>query len=71
MAYDYQQRTSECEYFSPPDDEQIHRARLVVCSWSRDATEAEELMSALGIHPRQEGVFDPVIALPTLPTQMR
>jgi hypothetical protein len=69
MVYDFQQRTSECEYFSPPDIDQIDKARLVVCANATDAEDAEELLRELGIHPSQEGVFDPVLALPPLPTQ--
>ena len=67
MAYDHEVFSAEVEHFTPPDDSQMHLARLQCCAQAQDAGEAEELWMMLGIHPSQEGVFEPVTSIPVLP----
>ena len=71
MAYDHALYTNEVEFFDVPDDDQIHKARLVVCANAQTAQEAEELWLMLGIHPSQQGVFESVMAPPPLPNARR
>ena len=54
MAIDHSCLTDEIEYFDPLNESQKERARRTVAANAIDATDAANLMMALGIHPSQK-----------------
>jgi len=62
MPRDSKNLTDQVEYFTPINDEQRDKARRTVCGFAKDASDAAELMLALGIHPSQDGEEAPVLS---------
>jgi hypothetical protein len=54
MARDSRNVTAVCDEPSEITGDQRDHARLTVCRFAEDASEAEDLMMMLGIHPRQK-----------------
>jgi len=66
MAIDHSCLTDEIEYFDPLNEDQKARARYTVAANAIDATDAVELMMALGIHPTQKDEENPRASLTRL-----
>ena len=62
MPRDSQNLTDQVEYFTPLSEDQRSKARRTVCGFAENATDAAELMLALGIHPSQDGEESPILA---------
>ena len=45
--------TDVVEYFDPLSQDQKSKARITVCHFAENSTDARDLMLALGIHPSQ------------------
>jgi hypothetical protein len=54
MPRDSKNLTDAVEYFDPLSQDQKEKARMTVCHFAENATDATELMMALGIHPSQD-----------------
>jgi hypothetical protein len=53
MPRDSKNLTDAVEYFDPLSQDQKEKARMTVCHFAENTTDATELMMALGIHPSQ------------------
>lgn len=61
MPRDSKNLTDQVDYFTPLTSEQCSKARKTVCAFAENATDAAELMRALGIHPDQDEEVSPVL----------
>jgi hypothetical protein len=66
MPRDSKNLTDVVEYFDPLSEEQKAKARVTVCHFAENTTDATELMLALGIHPSQNEDFSRVGGIPKI-----
>lgn len=64
MARDTKALTDECEFFDEPDDSTKMAALRTICAHAKDAQDALELASMLGVHPSQLTEGDAMVTVP-------